>query len=406
MGEFILIHYKPDHDLHYWVTGGGHHPSITLAHGTLQDMQPIARGKKVYIFLDANYTTIKSVKIPSKNRNKQLQAIPFALEDQIAEDIEDTFFAIGKTQASGQLPVIAIKRNLLQQTIEFFSSNGLKPDVISVDTLALPDNDNSWSVLLDKETALIKTANSQGYCCDRAILSDFLNALIDQSSEPADPVKIYTKQDDEQAKSLLDTVDLKFDYENYNNHPLEILALNLQPSLINLLQGEFSVKRENSLSWLRPWKLTAVFAAIWISLHLAYTGFMAHQLEQQNLQLAKEIEREFKRAMPEARKITNMKTRVERKLKELKRGSTAASSQGFLEILDKTAVILSQQKTITINAAIYRGNQLDMDLSAKALQDIEQLKNQLDKIAGIQTTLSTTVEKDIVKGRLRMEAKG
>jgi len=77
-----------------------------------------------------------------------------------------------------------------------------------------------------------------------------------------------------------------------------------------------------------------------------------------------------------------------------------------MKILSKVSPALSKNDRTNIKAAVYRNNYIDIDLTAKSLQDIEKLKNKLAAIPGIKTVLSTTVEKDNVKGRLRLEVKG
>ena len=130
------------------------------------------------------------------------------------------------------------------------------------------------------------------------------------------------------------------------------------------------------------------------------------QLEQKNIALTKKIETEFKRALPSAKKISNMRKRVERKLSDLKSGGSGSDNSGFLQILSKVSPALADNDKIQIKAAVYRNNYIDVDLTAKSLQDIEKIKDELAAIPGIKTVLSTTVEKNSVKGRLRLEAKG
>ena len=132
MSEYLLIHYIPGQqdNLQYWALGGDRHPSITLGHGKLDELGTIARGKTVTVLIDSHYTTIKPVSVPSKNRNKQLLALPFAMEDSLAEDIEDTHFALGKILPSSddnnnQLPVIAINRKLLSDTLALFAAQDI-----------------------------------------------------------------------------------------------------------------------------------------------------------------------------------------------------------------------------------------------------------------------------------------
>ncbi|MCW8934863.1 MAG: type II secretion system protein GspL [Gammaproteobacteria bacterium] len=413
MNEFLIIHYKPGHksNLHYWAMGADQHPSITLGHGSLDELKAISRGKKVSVLIDAHYTTLECVKIPSKNRSKQLQAIPFAMEDQLAEDIEDTHFALGKAD-DNTVPVIAIKRELLQETIDLFKQQNIHIETLTADSIALPGNKSDWCVLLDEDSALIKTGPSQAHCCDRENLTVILQALLSQNNNSNDnntqpeTITYYYKEDDSEAEALLQNIEINIKAQPYKNHALEIFVRHLKEvQAFNLLQGEFTPKRE-SVTWLKPWKSVAIAASTWMVLHLGYNGMLAADLEKKNLVLTKQIETEFKRAIPDARKMTNMQKRVERRLKELKSGGAGSSEGGFLEILSKVSPALSKNDRTNIKAAVYRNNYIDIDLTAKSLQDIEALKNKLAAIPGIKTVLSTTVEKDSVKGRLRLEVKG
>ncbi len=417
MSEFLVIHYKPGHPsgLQYWAMGADFHPSITLGHGRLEELKAISRGKKVTVLIDAHYTTLESINIPSKNRNKQLQAIPFAMEDFLAEDIEDTHFAIGKSGSekseNNKIPVIAIKRNLLQETLETFNQQQIHIETITADSVTLPSRNDQWCILLDEDSALIKMGTAQAHCCDRENVKIILQALLEQNenqetSQLPDAITCYYKEGDTEAEAILDGINIKVEPKTYKNHALEIFVQYLKEAqTFNLLQGEFTPKHEGN-EWLKPWRSVAAVTTLWIILHLGYGSVLTSQLEDKNLLLSRQIEKEFKRAMPDAKKMTGMKQRVERRLKDLKSGGTDTNENGFLQLLSKASPALTANDKTKIKAAIYRNNYIDLDLSAKSLQDIEKLKDKLSSIPGIKTVLSTTVEKDTVKGRLRLEARG
>jgi len=458
MSEFLVIHYKPDQYaarntglqdspdasspvMQYWAMGGDQHPSITLGHSSLEELESLARGKKVSILIDAHFTTLESVSVPSKNRAKQLLAVPFAMEDLLAEDIDDTHFALGKS-GSGKpktdnpagasssdsaddndiapeinlsakptgntVPVIAIKRSLLQDTLNLLSRYQIYPELITADSTALPGTSSQWCVLLDEDSALIKTDYLQAHSCDRENLPLILQALLGQHEQKPETIIYYYKADDTEAETMLDDLEIALQAKPYQTHALEIFIqhLNDTPPL-NLLQGEFAASNKGAgNAWLQPWKAAASVAALWMVLHLAYASVISAQLEDRNTELTKQIEREFKRAIPDARKMVNMQKRVGRRLNELKAASSGSKTDGFLEILSKVSPILKNNEKLNIKAAIFRNNYIDVDLTAKTLQDIEQVKGRLAEISGIKTVLSTSVEKGKVKGRLRLEAEG
>lgn len=409
MSEYMLIHYIPGQqdNILYWALGGDQHPSITLGHGKLDELEPIARGKKVSLLFDSHYTTLKSIKVPSKSRQKQLLAIPFAMEDFLAEDIEDIHFALGKSEPAGDVTVVAINRELLRSTLALFAQHRVRINTIMPDTMAMHCTENTWCILLNADNAIINCANTESHNCDISNLPAILGALLEQAKTKPESITYYHQAADTQAATLFADIDIPCTEKTFQNHQLEIFAGSMTSSQpVNLLQGEFKPKRESSHGWLQPWKLAASVAGIWIVLYLAYTSILSNQLEAQNISLAKNIETEFRRAIPDAKKMTNMQKRVEQQLRDLKSAGSASQNNGFLQILSATAPTLSENSKININATVYRNNYIDIDLSATSLQDIEQVKNKLLNINKIKTTLSTTVEKDTVKGRLRLEAKG
>ena len=414
MSEYLLIHYIPGQqdNLQYWALGGDQHPSITLGHGKLDELGAIARGKTVTVLIDSHYTTIKPVSVPSKSRSKQLLAIPFAMEDSLAEDIEDTHFALGKILPSSddknnQIPVIAINRKLLRDTLALFAEYNIHVNHMTADALLLPGESNSWSVLLNEENAVIKCGDAELHNCEVDNLQIILDALLEQTDNSPESITCYHKADSQDVSKLFENTDIPFIETSYQNHPLEIFVGSFKEGQsLNILQGDFTAKRESSVAWLQPWKYVAAIAGVWLVLHLAYTTALTNQLEDKNIALAKKIEMEFKRAIPDAKKMTNMQKRVERRLKDMKSTGSADNSNSFLRILSEATPALSANKNINIKAAIYRNNYIDIDLSASSLEDVEKVKTKLLESNKIKTVLSTTVEKDKVKGRLRLEAKG
>jgi len=414
MSEYLLIHYIPGQqdNLQYWALGGDQHPSITLGHGKLEELGAIARGKTVTVLIDSHYTTIKPVSVPSKSRSKQLLAIPFAMEDSLAEDIEDTHFALGKMLPSSddknnQIPVIAINRKLLRETLALFAEYNIHVNHMTADALLLPSESNSWSILLNEESAVIKCGSAELHNCEIDNLQIILDALIEQTNNPPESIICYHKADNQNVSALFDNTDIPFTETSYQNHPLEIFVASFKEGQsLNILQGEFTAKRESSITWMQPWKYVAAIAGIWLVLQLAYASILTGQLEAKNIALAKKIEMEFKRAIPDAKKMTNMQKRVERRLKDMKSAGSTDNSKSFLNILSEATPALSANKNINIKAAIYRNNYIDIDLSAASLEDVEKVKSKLLESKKIKTVLSTTVEKDKVKGRLRLEAKG
>ncbi|HEY9034243.1 MAG TPA: type II secretion system protein GspL, partial [Pseudomonadales bacterium] len=342
------------------------------------------------------------VRIPSNNRQRQLQAAPYALEDSLASDIDKLYFALGKKQANDDIPVVTIDRQMFLSTLEQFRQAGIFIDTLAADCLALPLEKDSWTILVDANGALIKTGTSKGHFCDRDILPTLLPVLFKQAPQPPRSLLFYHEQQDAHAAELLGSLDVSLQIQSYTGHPLTVFAGNLSDAReLNLLQGKFAPKRESS-RLLQPWKSVAAVAVVWIVLQLIYAGFEIKQLQARNQQLTSAIETEFKRANPGTRNFSNMQKRMERRLQELRGGGSGSDEEAFLELLSGAAQSFGNQ-AVTIHGMVYNNKHIDMELQASSLQALESVKNKLNSIKNIKTTLSTSVEKDKVKGRLRLE---
>jgi general secretion pathway protein L len=407
MADTLLIHFKPD-DIENvsWVFVDEHGKLTTkISHGPLSNISALARGRRATVLIDSSCLSLDSITMPSQNRQRQLQAVPFALEDNLAIDIEDMHFALGKKQADDLLPVISITKSLLDEAIEQFKQVEIFTTHMSADCLALPLEKNSWTILVTEDTALIKTENFNGQYCDREILPFIIPALLKNTESAPEKISFYHKDEDEHAADLLADVELSLNIKTYADHPLQVFSSNLQGTQeLNILQGKYAAKREGS-ALLKPWKAVAAIASVLILLQLVYAGSEISQLDAKNLQLTMQIEKEFKRANPGARKFHNIKKRMERKLKEL-RGGGEKSDQVFLQILSEAAPVLSSNKNIDIQGIVYKSKRIDIDISADSLQALEAIKNKLAVKRKLKTILSTSVEKDKTRGKLRLEIQG
>jgi general secretion pathway protein L len=406
MADTLLIHYRPSQaDRLSWCLVDHSGRPGEISQDSITELADVARGLRATVLIDASCTSIEAVRIPSNNRQRQLQAAPYALEDSLASDIDELYFALGKKQPDDYIPVVTIDRQLFQATLERFRQAGIFVDTMSADVLALPIEKDSWTILLNETGALIKTAASKGHFCDRDLLPTLLPVLFNQAQQPPQSLLFMHEERDDHATDLLGSVDVALHVQTYIEHPLSIFAGNLvDVGELNLLQGKFAPKREGSRLF-RPWKSVAAAAAVWLILQLIYAGFEIKQLQYQNQQLTSEIEGEFKRAIPGTRNFSNMQKRMERRLQELRGGGSGDDEEAFLELLSSAALSFSNQP-VTIHGLVYNNKHIDMELQASSLQQLESVKNKLSSIKNIKTTLSTSLEKDKVKGRLRLEKQG
>ena len=408
MADRLLIHYSADsHKNISWVLVNDQYQLMSaVQQGPLEEVN-LPTGYKATLLLNSARVQLESVQIPTNKINRQRQAAPFALEDKLASDIEDTHFALAKKQQDDLIPVASVDRHLLNTIIETFKQAGIKIDYLLVDLLALPDESaqNGWSLLVTEKNCLIRTGAFSGQYCERENLPLVLPSLIEQSETAPEFLNVLHKEDDLELDSLFDQLQLPLRKVSWQNSVLNVFSRNLASAQqLNILQGDYTPKRESNIRLL-PWRSVAAIAGTLITLQLIYAALLGNQLEDKNRQLTVQIEEQFKQANPGARKFNNMRNRMEHTLKELRSGK-GSDQADFLQLLATASGALGADKKIIILAMVYRNQHIDLELQADSLQTLENLKAKLASLRNIKTVLSTSIEKDKINGRLRLEAQG
>ena len=85
--------------------------------------------------------------LPTRNKKNVLHALPYALEDELTEDVEQIHFAMGDWQGDGnRLAVAAVDKSLMESWLQQFNAEGLKPKQLQADVFALPFVAEHWSI--------------------------------------------------------------------------------------------------------------------------------------------------------------------------------------------------------------------------------------------------------------------
>ena len=82
--------------------------------GTLQDAAADVGEREVIVLVPSSEVLTTSVDIPVKG-TRLLAALPFALEENLAQDIEDLHFAAGIRRANGRTPVSIVAHERMEE---------------------------------------------------------------------------------------------------------------------------------------------------------------------------------------------------------------------------------------------------------------------------------------------------
>ena len=379
-------------------------PQGGIQTGTLTDAAGESAGQRVVVLVSGADTLLTRVSIPgSSSRQKLLRAVPYALEEQLSEDVEDLHFAVGTAMEEGAWPVAVISRHVIQDLTEDALEAGLDIQQVIPEVLALPYRGNETSVLVENDVALVRTGESEGFAVDSDNLGMLLAARMIDSEDTLPPLHLFVPEDNLQpdtAEYVGETL-----VEPFGGDSLYVFAQGLNGRAINLLQGDFS-RSSDWVALLRPWRATAALLVAGIILSNVVMGIDYFRLKNESEQLSTRIEQTFKTAMPETRRIVNPRIQMQQQLDKLQRKS--GSGGGFLSLLGQSGKVLKDMQGVQVDGATFRAGRLDVDLKVSNLQLLDQLKQELMKSGRLKVEIqsATTGKDQRVQSRLRIAGVG
>src|SRR3990167_2229752 len=220
------------------------------------------------VIVPAERVLLLTPKLPKMRRARLLQAIPFAVEEQLLEDIEQLHFAIGAQSLDGTVPTAVVSKKDMQQWVNLIQAWGVKKAVMIPATLALPYHEHAWSLYYEGDITVVRTGLFQGFACDKNNLAEYLKLALPEAPSSrglsAGPTVHAALRVDPADKPRDDGI-LK--YEQYT-------PSREQP--INLLQGSFALPWFTRLQpFLPTWKPVRMVAAFLIG-WLVFSPVIAH----------------------------------------------------------------------------------------------------------------------------------
>ena len=372
------------------------------AAGTLAEASAAVEGRRSTLVVPGNDVLLAEALVPGGSQARALQAIPFALEEQLADDVEKLHFALGSKDRDDNYPVAIIDRSTMDTISEQCQEAGLRPTSIVPETLALPmleaiDFDEvSWTALLDEDQAVIRLNGYKGFATDNSVASFMLEGAKGDLAEDASPLLTIYTTDPETNLVVPGGVDTDLrDCESRLALYAEGLAS--EPN-INLLQGSYNPKTQFDKTW-KPWRWTAALAAVLVGTLFASKWFDYRALKAEESYIDGEIATAFESALPGVRM-----QRPRRQIQDALSGNGTGNVSNFTNQLAEIAASLSTQPQTKVRTIGFRNGSFDLDLNTDAVPTMDALKSELSKRGALELTLrSSNREKDTVRARVRIE---
>ena len=210
--------------------------------------------------------------VPGRTAAQLRRAARYAVEPFVTEDIDTMHVACGALARHEPVRCLVTPLAAMRAWLDVLGDSGIVPGCMTPEAMALPSDANAIAVLYDGDDALVR-AGDQLASIDAANLAAALTSLRTDLDD-ADGVMLR------QVNGSLSAVDLRaagfaideVDEVGSHGSVLADLASVFDARLaIDLLQGEFTVKRRAGRAWAR-WRPAAVLAGAWLVLGLLVAG--------------------------------------------------------------------------------------------------------------------------------------
>ncbi|MCO6413705.1 MAG: type II secretion system protein GspL [Thiogranum sp.] len=401
MAEILLIRMAADAaGFRDWLLADEQGQARSPVQAGAPDEGVVSATPRIIVLVPGAEVLLTDAQIPGRNRQRALRAIPYALEERLATDVDSLHFALGPVQDGDRFPVAVVDRSRMDAWAALLQDRGILANQWIPDVLALPVPDSgSWSLMVDEGMVLVRSAPYAGFASETASLTTLVSLFAAREEVPAGAT-VY-------GATLLDLEGVETGFSDTDQGALEILARGwAQGSAIDLLQGAYS-RSEQWGRLLRPWKASAALLLAAILLGAVIMGVDYTRLSAAEQQLNAQIEAVYRQTFPDAKRVVNPRAQMEQQLKQLQRRSGGGDT-GFMTMLGQTGEVLRATRGIDILAASYRDGRLDLELRVENLQILDQLKQALAASGRMNAEIqsATTQEGQKVQSRIRIQGTG
>lgn len=355
-----------------WVISEGDDIEKSVLRGHLSELSFEDKQHETVVVVPATDVLLTEVSLPKLNRERLLKALPFALEEQLIDDVNDLHFAVADVQTDGRVSTAIVSRKKMDEWMALLRQYEIVPTTLCSAVFALPMVEKAWSSSIFQDAATVRQGVFQGFGGEENNLSVLMELAMEAAVEKPECLHVYntlTKPLNIQAGSMVINEIHWSELDWLETFPAWLSST----AVINLLQGQYQPRRKTSETkkiWLFAGYATLAFIGLTFFFELLSFLILHHEM---NVTETK-IERIYKRNFPDAQSVISPAERMQEKLSVMEE---RANTNYFLILLAKVSVPLSKTHTVQLKSLDYRENGLTLELTANTVDDLDNLQREL-----------------------------
>ncbi len=417
MSEYLVIRPGPDPETSAnWIVvdddGTRRGPVAT---GPFSQAALEASEREVIVLVPATEVLTTAVELPVRSGARLLAALPYALEEHLADDVETLHFAAGQRREDDRIPAAVVSLDNMQQWQALLDAAGLMPARIVPENHGLARIPGTMSMLVEDGQILFNDGADIEVALQGVSPADVLDIVAEPAGSAEDdgatPRHLLVfcepgldekyRDDWAMLRERLASVDVGV----LEDGALPRLAVTVAAGHgINLLQGRFS--RQGDLGEvLRPWRHAALLLLVLGLVLIVGKAVDNYRLARDEAALQARFTEEYRELRPDdTREIVDPLSVVN----SLRRGlGGPVARQVFLPSLEQLGLALAQNRGAEIEAISYRAGVIDVRLTAPDVPTLDNIQRQVSASGRFTASIQSTDQVgDKVSSRIQIRETG
>lgn len=344
-------------------------PPIQLNFHEIKELQ---RESKTIIVEPAANATFIHLELPWLPERKARAAIPYALEDRVAQPVEELHFAFDRAHYQNNRYLITVMaKQRIQYLMQQMDAHFINFELITIDWFALDADQlcvSNANLLINKE--------------------QFKGALSGSLAHT------YLRQHPQDCPITFQNDQLVLNIETEKSEELSYTwiarkLLNSKP--LNLCQGD--IQHGGTSDWIkRGYKLTAALCTTWLISILLVNALTLHSLNKQTELIDQQIEVIYRQFFPDAKQVISPKFRIS----QLLSANPEESQTRFWFLINEFAKTM-KGSSINLEQLRYQNKTLSVTVVSPDFAHLEKFENNL-KIAQLKVnqTQASTQDQQVI----------
>jgi general secretion pathway protein L len=369
--------------------------------GSLESLAQAAQLTPIMAVLPGRWLNFFQVELPKARGTMIKQALPFLLEEQLAQELDNIHIALPTHYQGGEItPVAVINKERMQTLQAAFKGQNLNLQQAFPDWMCLPLFDHTWTIHLGSEYAYVRQSTCLGFSIQKDLLMPMLQMALAQTLQPPQALHVYhLALEAADMEEQLNTLSLPLAYEAVSDDPLLVWAQYFSsPAPLNLLQDEFFIKPKVS-EVNRLWRIAATLVVAIIAVQLCQSFLRYQQLSKQYTQVHEEVLTLYTQVFPDATQTSNAKAQLEQALAG--KGGARADNPLFAYLQDIATPLLNTEG-ITLQQLTFQNNEMRLQIIAKDFATLSQLESALGMVGLSVKQEGASLEENQVSAQLHI----